>query len=215
MLRNPNGLSYAVVSLLGLTVVANIFSLFATGAMRGELTGSLADHPDPVGYAGTLAAAAVWTAQNLLLVATGVVFIVWMFRIRGNAEVWAPDLQRRAKGWMIAGWVVPIVFFWFPRALIVDIWRASRAEPYGADRGGELVLVNFWWLAFLATVISSRAGFTVFNRADSVPELVEGTGWTMVSDALGIVAAVLAILLVRRLTSMQHRKATGMIPAAQ
>ncbi|MEV7278462.1 DUF4328 domain-containing protein [Streptomyces sp. NPDC093111] len=214
MLRNPNGLSIAVVSLLGAAAVADVGSLIATSAMRAELTGPLADHPDPAGYAGTLGAAAVWTAQGLLLLATAVVFIVWMFRVRGNADVWAPDLQRRAKGWMIAGWVVPIVSFWFPRGLIVDIWRASRAEPYGPDRRGEFVLINLWWLFFLVGRITAEVGARMFDGPATVDALVEATGWILAGDALDIVAAVLAILLVRRLTSMQHLKANGMIPAA-
>ncbi|MER8044999.1 DUF4328 domain-containing protein [Streptomyces sp. NPDC094032] len=215
MLRNPNGLSIAVVCLLAATAVADLASLAATAAMRSDLTGPLADHPDPEGYEGTLSALLAWTAQGMLLIATAVVFIVWLFRVRGNADVWAPDLQRRAKGWMIAGWVVPIVALWFPRTVVVDIWRASRPEPYGADRKGELVLINFWWLFFLVSQIVSEVGGRSFDDAHDVDTLVAATGWILTGDLTDVVAAVLAILLVRRLTSMQHQKATGMIPAAQ
>lgn len=214
MLRNPNGLSVAVVSLLGATAVADVGSLIATSAVRADLTGPLADHPDPEGYAGSLGTVVAWSAQGLLLLATAVLFIVWMFRVRGNADVWAPDLQRRAKGWMIAGWLVPIVAFWFPRGQIVDIWRASRPEPYGPDRGGEFTLINFWWLFFLVSRITTEVGSRIFEDARTVDTLVAATQWIRVGDALDLVAATLAILLVRRLTSMQHRKATGMIPAA-
>ncbi|MFC8510565.1 DUF4328 domain-containing protein [Streptomyces sp. NPDC057411] len=215
MLRNPNGLSVAVVSLLGATAVADVASLIATLGARSELRGPLADHPDPAGYEGTLGTAVAWSAQGLLLLATAVVFVVWLFRIRANADVWAPDLQRRAKGWIIAGWVVPIVAFWFPRTLVVDAWRASRPEPYGADRKGEFVLVNLWWLFFLVARITGEVGSRSFDGARTVDALVAATDWMFVGDLLDIVAAALAILLVRRLTSMQHQKATGMIPAAQ
>lgn len=215
MLRNPNGLSVAVVSLLGATVVADVASLVATAVVRSDLTGPLADHPDPAGYEGSLGTAAAWSAQGLLLLATAVVFIVWFFRIRGNADVWAPDLQRRAKGWFIAGWIVPIVQFWFPRTMVVDAWRAGRPEPYGADRRGEFALINFWWLFFWASRITAEVGSRSFDEALNVDTLVAATNWILVGDLLDVVAAVLAILLVRRLTSMQHQKATGMIPAAQ
>ncbi|MEU6980055.1 DUF4328 domain-containing protein [Streptomyces sp. NPDC046371] len=214
MLRNPNGLSIAVVSLLGATAVADVCSLITTSAVRADLTGPLADHPDPEGYEGSLGTVVAWSAQGLLLLATAVLFIVWMFRVRGNAEVWAPDLQSRAKGWMIAGWVVPIVSLWFPRGLIADIWRASRPEPYGPDRRGEFVLINFWWLFFLVSRITTEVGSRSFEDARTVDTLVAATQWILVGDALDLVAAALAILLVRRLTSMQHVKATGMIPAA-
>ncbi|MFF5975931.1 DUF4328 domain-containing protein [Streptomyces sp. NPDC012769] len=215
MLRNPKGLSQAVVVLLGVTVAADVFSIVATLRMRALLTGPLADHPDPDEYEGELDTAMAWTAQSLLLLATAVVFVTWFFRLRRNADVWAPDLQRRAKAWAIAGWFVPIVSLWVPRGVAADIWRASRPEPYAADRRGEFVLLNGWWLSFVAATFVGEVGYRIFDDARNVDTFVAGANWIVVGDLLNLTAAVLAILVVRRLTSMQHTKATGMIPAAQ
>ncbi|MFE1232100.1 DUF4328 domain-containing protein [Streptomyces sp. NPDC059442] len=215
MLRNPNGLSYAVMSLLGVTAAADVFALVATFGVRSDLRGGLADHPDPAGYEGSLALAAAWFAQGLLLVATAIVFIVWFHRLRRNADVWTPDLQGRGPGWAIGAWFVPVANLWIPRGIAADIWRASRPDPYGPDRSGEFVLLNAWWTLFAVDAVMGRVAARMFDMAETVDGLVDATGWLLASDATNLAAAVLAILFVRRLTSMQHVKATGMIPASQ
>ncbi|MFI8518367.1 DUF4328 domain-containing protein [Streptomyces sp. NPDC085481] len=215
MLRNPNGLSYAVVSLLGVTVVVDVLSLIATFGVRADFQGDLADHPDPAGYGGDMGMAVAGIAQGMLLVATATVFIIWFHRLRQNAEVWAGDLQGRSTGWAIGAWFIPVANLVIPRGVAADIWRASRREPYAADGGGEFALLNGWWTLFVLDALVGRVASRMYDKADTVDGIVTATGWLMTSDLLNIAAAVLAILFVRKLTSMQHTKATGIIPAAQ
>ncbi len=47
----------------------------------------------------------------------------------------------------------------------------------------------------------------MYDRAETAEEIRHAAGLTAVSCLLDIVAAVLAILFVRRLTAMQHSKA--------
>ncbi|MFB7587932.1 DUF4328 domain-containing protein [Streptomyces sp. NPDC056169] len=213
MLRNPNGLPFAVTALLGGTILADALSLFATFELRTAVT----EHAggDVSGRDLAMATmAGVGLLQILLFLATATVFIIWFHRLRANAEVWAGDLLGRTPGWAIGGWFVPLANLWIPRGVAADIWRASRAEPSAADRPGELLLLNGWWTAFVADWIVARVAGRVYGWAETFEEYASAANWLLASDALDIVAAVLAILFVRRLTSMQHAKATGMIPAA-
>ncbi|MFF3319533.1 DUF4328 domain-containing protein [Streptomyces sp. NPDC003035] len=150
-----------------------------------------------------------------LYVATGVVFIIWFHRLRKNAEIWAGDLQRRGPGWAIGGWFIPIGNLWIPRGIAVDIWRASRWEPYAADGRRELTLLNSWWAFWTAGTVVDWIATRLYAAADTVDAYVTAASWSLAGYALDITAAVLAILFVRRLTSMQHAKATGMIPTAR
>ncbi|MFF5934366.1 DUF4328 domain-containing protein [Streptomyces sp. NPDC012508] len=149
-----------------------------------------------------------------LFVATGIVFIVWFHRLRRNAEVWAGDLQSRKPGWAVGGWLVPIGNLWIPQGVAADIWRASRWRPYAADGARELALLNAWWTVWVADIVVSRIASLLYKRAETPDAYVTASSWSLTGYVLDIFAAVLAILFVRRLTSMQHAKATGMIPAA-
>ncbi|MFI8961263.1 DUF4328 domain-containing protein [Streptomyces sp. NPDC053493] len=206
MLRNPNGLSYAVVSLLGATAVVDVFAFLAALALRAD--------PVPEGSAD-LIVALVSVVQLLLLVATVVVWIVWFHRTRQNAQVWAPDLHSRGPGWAIGAWFIPFANLWIPRNIAAEIWRASRRLPYAPDAPGELGLLNGWWALFVLQGLVDRVAGRLYEKAETPDAYVTAASWLAANDIANIAAAVLAILFVRRLTSMQHAKATGMIPAAQ
>ncbi|MFJ3581498.1 DUF4328 domain-containing protein [Streptomyces sp. NPDC090127] len=211
MLRNPNGLSYAVVALLGANIAFDV--LLAVFEIRVLLADETAGQADPAVF-GSLNLNVAYSMAFTLYVATGVVFIVWFHRLRKNAGVWAPDLQGRGPGWAVGGWFIPIGNLWIPRETAADIWRASRMTPYAADRKGELALLNSWWAVWVAVMIVGRVGALMYRGAETADTFVAAARVSLLGYVLDIVAAVLAILFVRRLTSMQHHKATGMIPAA-
>lgn len=153
--------------------------------------------------------------QTVLLVATGIVFIVWFHRLRKNAEVWASGLQTKSPGWAIGGWFIPVGNLWIPRGIAADIWRASRPDPFAPDGAGELRPLNAWWGVWVLATMVSQVASRIYAGAETRDEILSGFSWLIASDLLDIAAAVLAILFVRRLTSMQHAKATGMISASQ
>ncbi|MFC8759567.1 DUF4328 domain-containing protein [Streptomyces sp. NPDC057193] len=211
MLRNPNGLSHAVVALLAGNIAFDLF----LGLMDVRVV--TAAEPDPYGPEtfGPIDLNLAYSLSLTLYLATAVVFIVWFHRLRKNAEIWAGDLQGRKPGWAIGGWFVPLANLWIPRAVAVDIWRASRWQPYAADGGRELTLLNSWWTCWVAGTLVNWTSGQMFKRAETIEAWLDATRWSLAGYVLDIAAAVLAILFVRRLTSMQHAKATGMIPAAQ
>ncbi|MET9432793.1 DUF4328 domain-containing protein [Streptomyces sp. NPDC006551] len=216
MLRNPNGLSYAVVSLLAALAVADAALFVAAFDVRLLMAGDLNDHPDPAGFAH-LGVDVVAVFQLLIQLALGVVFIIWFYRVRKNAGVFAPDLHRGGPGWAIGAWFVPIANLWWPRSVAVGTWRASRRDPYGdgKEAGESFAVLNLWWIFWIVTDAGSLFATAVYDDADTVEEFAAGAACLMGAAVFDIVAALFAILFVRRLTSMQHAKATGMIPAAQ
>ncbi|WP_329116882.1 DUF4328 domain-containing protein [Streptomyces sp. NBC_01353] len=210
-LKNPNGLSHAVVALLAGNIVFDV--LLGLIDVR-SLTAEAWDYSDPASFAGANLHVA-YSMELTVYVATAIVFIIWFHRLRKNAGVWAADLQRRTPGYAIGCWFIPFGNFWIPRAIAVDIWRASRWEPYAAEGKRELTLLNSWWTCLLVANIVNWISGKMYEAAETREAYDTATVWSLTGYLLDIGAAVLAILFVRRLTSMQHRKATGMIPAAQ
>ncbi|WP_086830959.1 DUF4328 domain-containing protein [Streptomyces sp. NRRL B-24572] len=211
-LKNPNGLARAVVALLA----GNIFFDVLLGLFEARwlMADAMPYAFDPAVF-GSVDLNVAYSMSFTLFVATVVVFIIWFHRLRNNAEVWAGDLQGRKPGWAIGGWFVPIGNLWIPRVIAVDIWRASRWEPYAADGKRELTLLDAWWSFWIADWVMDRVATQLYRRAETPEAYDTAAAWSLAGYVVDIVAAVLAILVVRRLTSMQTAKATGMIPAAQ
>ncbi len=219
-LRSPVALGRAVAVLLGLIAAADLYALW-TGTVMLDVLDDLitgdwgadiqreADHADTLyGDAGL--------AQVALMVVTCVVFLVWFHRVRVNAEVFAPHIHRKTRGWTVWGWFVPVVSLWFPRRIALDIWDASGPRSVAPDRTltldpsadrGPHPVVNAWWTLWIASLLVGRWASRSYENAEENAELKSAVGKLMVADGLDLAAAVLAIVFVLRLTGMQDRKA--------
>ena len=209
-LRSPVGLGKAVAVLLGVVIAVDLFAVYADFTMYDVMSSMTDDSLDYSGYNGlqgdaeradTLFAAA-GVAQMVALVAAIVVYLVWFLRVRVNAEVFNPFGHSKKRAWAGWGWLVPVVNLWYPRRIMLDIWDAS--SPVGTR--ASQALVNAWWTLWLVAVFTRRLGSSAYNRAETLDEIRDAAGQVLVSDAVDIAAAVLAILVVLRLTRMQHEK---------
>ncbi|MER6535085.1 DUF4328 domain-containing protein [Streptomyces sp900105755] len=214
-LRSPVGLGWAAAVLLGAVVAADLFAVWAD-FLQYDATGALAD-----GQTGAAAFRRADRADELLGVAAGaqtvslvacvIVYLCWFQRVRANAQVFDPLGHRKSPGWAIGGWFVPVVNLWYPRRITLDIWDAS--SPRGTTRSHTLV--NTWWALWLASLFADRVATTGSgDDAEGAAQVHDDALRMILSDSLDIAAAVLAIVLVLRLTRMQHEKAlAGTAPA--
>ncbi|MFE9767093.1 DUF4328 domain-containing protein [Streptomyces sp. NPDC005808] len=206
-LRSPVGLGKAVAILLGLVIATDLFAAWAD-ITTYNVTGSLADgdYSDAVQreaeHADTVYALAGYT-QMASLVAAAVVYLVWFLRVRVNAEVFDPFGHSKRRAWAGWSWFVPIVNLWFPRRIMLDIWDASTAVGSRVSHG----LVNAWWTLWLISLFADRAGSRAYTSAETPEQIQDAVSQIMVADVMEIPAAVLAILVVLRLTRMQDEKA--------
>ncbi|MFH9467997.1 DUF4328 domain-containing protein [Streptomyces clavifer] len=213
-LRSPGGLAKAVVVLLVAVVVADVLSVAAGLNVRRVFVAIAGG--DMEAYGLTLQAHLLhqraYSLQLLALVPTAVVFVLWFRRVRLNAEVFDASLQTMRPGWAVGAWFVPVGNFWLPRRVAGGVWAASTR----ADEGRSTVSgtpMNLWWAAWVLDLVFGRYAARTYERAELPREVVDAMGLVVASDVLDIVAAVLAMLFVRRLTAMQgERAAVGPTP---
>ncbi|WP_065490432.1 DUF4328 domain-containing protein [Streptomyces sp. PTY087I2] len=217
--RSPVGLARAVTALLGVVIAADLFAIGTGLHLRGLWQRSATDgSPDIHGKAGDTAETLYGVAalsQGVTLLATAVVFIIWFHRTRRNAEVFDPSVQRMGPGWAVGGWFVPVANFWFPYRVASGVWEASaQTRPDGGWRTVPRTPLNLWWGAWVASLLFTRVTGSMWERAEDPEAIVRAGGLVAASDAVDIVAAVLAILYVRAVTRMQVERALhGVAPA--
>ncbi|MFC8533629.1 DUF4328 domain-containing protein [Streptomyces sp. NPDC057249] len=218
-LRSPEGLAKAVCVLLGAVAVADVVAIAAGVHSRMLLAdgldgGFLAVDEEAwtradrlYGFAGSL--------QMLTFLAAAVVFLVWMRRVRLNAEVFDPSAHPMRPGWAIGGWFIPLGNLWLPYRVASGVWTASA--PIGTPGGRPAAPrgpLNAWWAVFVADQLVSRGTGRLYADAETGDEIIRGLDLVAATDALDLAAAVLAILFVRRLTAMQSERANlGAFPA--
>jgi hypothetical protein len=154
--------------------------------------------------------------DNLSLAAgvcTSIAFVAWFFRAYQNIERLGARGLRVKPGWAIGSWFVPILNLFRPKQIMNDIWRASdpalpAAEARGWQHGAVPGLLHWWWAAFLiGGSASNMAGLTIETSA-TVPAQQSAATLAVFADGGRILAAALAVLVVRAVTSRQEGRAT-------
>ncbi|MBF6488296.1 DUF4328 domain-containing protein [Nocardia otitidiscaviarum] len=91
----------------------------------------------------------------------GIVVMLWLRRARSNAEALNPDFRHRcARGWVIAGWIVPIANLFVPPLMVADVLRASSAVGTGSRA------VVAWWTTWLTAHLTLVVGFVALNNVE-------------------------------------------------
>ena len=129
-------------------------------------------------------------AADITIAGLSILFVVWFYRARINAERHGYR-QRRARGWAIWGWIVPIVNLWFPFQIMGDIWRAGLPAEQRADTAW---LPALWWTCWLLSGLGIF-GAGVMANAKFVPHIASNTNTA--SLCFLAVAGALLIAIIR------------------
>ncbi|MFJ3235725.1 DUF4328 domain-containing protein [Streptomyces sp. NPDC086787] len=208
VVRSVRPLAIATSALLGLTAAADLFAVYAgiqmhrvSGALFTRSDDEIVRTDDLYQLAGRL--------QLSGILVTAIVFLLWFYRVRCNADVFVQDVCTRSRGWAIGSWFIPIANLWMPFTIAREIWTASaQTAPDKSWREVSQRLVKAWWTSWIAAVVMARISSTLQSRAKTPEALQHAADMTMAADALNLAAALLAIAFVWKLTAMQHPNTT-------
>lgn len=208
------GRANVVVALLVASVIVSLLSILAERDIQSLIDAALAGQT--VGLAEVEAAddrVGLYALGGfVVLVGTAIAFLAWFHRAYVNIErLGARDL-RASKGWSIGSWFVPIMNLVRPKQLMDDIWRASDPARPAADSESwrsapSSGLIHLWWAAFLFGGLVSNIAARKIMAAETLAERRGAGQADMFSEYLLIPAAILAILVVRAVTSRQEVRA--------
>ena len=161
-------------------------------------------------------------AGSLLFVSfvvTIVAFVMWFSRAYKNLPALGATDLRFTKGWAIGSWFVPILNLWRPKQIANDIWRASDpgAPPDQRNtwRGKPVAqLLLAWWIVWVVSLYAWNASTRLAFSGDDAGGVRNGDYADLVSLGLDIVAALLAIAVVRRMTNRQSERSRVVAAAA-
>ncbi|MFC9238282.1 DUF4328 domain-containing protein [Streptomyces decoyicus] len=136
-------------------------------------------------------------------ISAGVVFLVWLWRARVNAELFGGTAaQRRSRSWVIGGWFTPVANLWVPYQVVSDIWKASAARR---PVPGGLVMV--WWALLVTSTVIGRAVAQLYLAEEVTEEgLRSAANLSTLGTVLDAAAGVLVVLIIRRITAWQTQR---------
>lgn len=217
-LEQISGPAIAVQVLLVGWLVLGIVTLGSLAVERGLIVDLRAD-PLGVSLADLEASddrlAALGGLRILLLVTTGMVFLLWMNRAYKNLQAFGATTLRRSSGWSVGGWFIPFANLVLPYQSMKDIWLGSDPDrtEYPVEwwgRGGRTTVVGWWWGLWLGSGVAAQvAGLSTPAVDADLDAYVTSNGLSIFAEVIALASAVTALVLVRQLTARQQQRAAA------
>jgi hypothetical protein len=145
----------------------------------------------------------LWSRISILVgIATGVAFLVWLYRAHENLRAFRAETLDFTPGRAVGSFFIPFVNLVRPYQVLREVWRASdpslspsSSASFRTVRVSRIVLV--WWLLFLGRGLT--ASWSVFARqmcGSPLERLISVTYGALAMYLLTIPAACFAIALV-------------------
>ena len=158
---------------------------------------------------------AVQTPARLILLtltATIVVWCVWQHRAQRNAIELNGGGLEYTPGWAVGWWFIPIANLFKPFQAMRELWKASHGGTWRALP--TWALIGWWWGVWIASSVNVwvgskgvQAGVT-FGMPDeqlSLQDFAVRDRWTMAWFGVRVIAAALAIVIVRSVVRLQAK----------
>jgi uncharacterized protein DUF4328 len=143
-------------------------------------------------------------AQAAVILATAVAFLAWLSRIVENIPLLGGGQPLTSPRAAIGWWFVPFANLVQPFRIVADAYRRLAA----AQPAPGLWLVTLWWLLWIVgNLVSNVALRVVLQENPTIADLrLEFLAYA-VSDVLTAVAAVLAVIMIRRMQRWANDRA--------
>jgi hypothetical protein len=133
-------------------------------------------------------------------IASGVLFLVWLYRANSNLPVLGVATPKFTPRWAVGWFFIPVMSLFRPFQVVSEVWIASDPEtasnrPYPTERSSQAWLVLLWWVFFLVS--------NYFSWWD----VIVNTDTTMKAGyGINIAGIAITILLVWQISQHQHIK---------
>jgi hypothetical protein len=155
--------------------------------------------------------AIVGSLQVLAIVATATCWLLWEWRAYGNLTLLGTGDTRFSPRWVVWGWFIPIMHLFRPLQVVRDLWLRSedRNRQASVNHLRSPTLLGWWWAAWIASGILGQIYFRASIAAESIGSLQAVAALGLLSDGLGVISGILAIVVVRRIDAFQKDAAYG------
>lgn len=149
--------------------------------------------------------------RSLFTILLAVFFIMWMRRAYHNLHKAGSTYLSFSEGWASGAWFVPFINLGRPWKIMSEIFQETqmvfrKPNEFGFEKEHDNI-TGWWWASFITSGVVAQIG-SIFIRSGN---LRTGYLFAAVSDLGYVMAAVLAMNMIKRISAME----TDMMARAQ
>jgi hypothetical protein len=131
---------------------------------------------------------------------------MWQHRAYANLRLIGSRDTEYTPGWSVGYWFIPIINLFRPYQITAELYRRSEIQNAHDSIGGlsGSPLVGAWWFAYLAWGGAGRLAASLAKDAHTLPTLISATNVDLGAHMVGILATVLAMLVIRSIDRFQQ-----------
>lgn len=137
-------------------------------------------------------------------------WLMWQHRSQANVRALGAGDLKFTPGWAVGWWFIPFANVVQPFRAMRELWKASDPDAGAVDWKGRpsTPLLPAWWTGWLLRLFVFP--FLAFGAASGenppIADLISRDRYLLAGDAVTVVTAVLALLLVRSITARLEAK---------
>lgn len=137
------------------------------------------------------------------LVACGVVYLAWLSRAVENAPAIGAGIPPHGPRGAIGWWFAPFANWFVPYRIVADLHARLGTA---ADHGRARVVVLGWWLVYVLSGLLGYLGL-LLSFGETLDDVRLEFAASELTDAVQIVAAILAIAVIHRIQRREDARA--------
>jgi hypothetical protein len=163
-------------------------------------------------HIGVEAAGIVQILLLMLLIASAVLFLMWLYRANKNLPSLSEKKPQFSPGWSVGWFFVPFMSFFLPYQVVAEVWRTSYPKTDVIEETGftpstpSPIIVRCWWAFYL---LRNFIGYIVLKASlqsyDISPSIFP-TYVSVASEIIDVIGILITIFMVRQISQFQELK---------
>jgi membrane protein implicated in regulation of membrane protease activity len=156
--------------------------------------------------------------QIVLRIFTWGFFLFWFYRAHRNLPALGVLRGRYTSRWSVLLFFVPVVNVYVGYDMVNELWKQSNPDVGFTDDflrqhasplklySSKTIIVGLWWGFTIASFVVAREAVRASLGSTTGSDYISETLMYTISDALGIVASIMLIVIVKKIDERQEEK---------
>ncbi len=148
----------------------------------------------------------------LSVTVTGVVFLLWLYRVYSNLPAIDGQPRKFALFWTIVAWLIPLVNLVLPMFIVLEVWQRSyQPEKETRSRKPPNAMIFWWWGLLILSELFFMGGASLrmlnrFREHGDRLRLLRFDWMSITSMIIMLFAIILMAGIMTRISSDQDTK---------